>query len=251
MNHGGTPRPGPTVAAAQTVPVPGTVEANLEAHARLVRAAADHGARWVVFPELSLTGYEPELARELAFDPDDARLDPLIRLSAEHDTTILAGAPVRLPTGLHVGAFIVSPQGSVDVYTKRHLGEGEDAFFNAGTLDPSIRIGDKPAAIAVCADANHPSHARRAAERGAKIYLVSTFITPSELDRKAELLRDYATRHRMVVVFANYGGPSGGMEAGGRSAVWDSSGTLLARLDGAGEGLDLVDPVTLEATIRR
>ena len=68
-------------------------------------------------------------------------------------------------------------------------------FFTAGTLDPLIAIGARPAAIAVCADANHPSHAQRAAERGAGIYLVSTFITPEELDRKTDLLRDYASRY--------------------------------------------------------
>ena len=43
------------VVAAQPAIVPGDVERNAIAHAEKVRAAA---ARVVVFPELSLTGYE-------------------------------------------------------------------------------------------------------------------------------------------------------------------------------------------------
>ena len=46
------------LAAAQTVPVRGDVEANLAQHVRLVRVAAEEKAQVLVFPELSLTGYE-------------------------------------------------------------------------------------------------------------------------------------------------------------------------------------------------
>jgi predicted amidohydrolase len=41
---------------------------------RLVHAAAKEHAEILVFPELSLTGYELDLADGLAFSPDDARL---------------------------------------------------------------------------------------------------------------------------------------------------------------------------------
>ena len=57
------------------------------------------------------------------------------------------------------------------------------------------------------------------------------------LERKTAALREYAARHAMTVVFANYGGPSGGLESGGRSAIWSETGKTLAQLDGIGEGL--------------
>lgn len=47
-----------SIAAAQTIPVRGDVDANLKQHVRLVRAAAAEQAQVLVFPELSLTGYE-------------------------------------------------------------------------------------------------------------------------------------------------------------------------------------------------
>jgi predicted amidohydrolase len=53
--------------AAQPLAVGGDIDANVLEHSRLARAAAREGASVLVFPELSLTGYEPELGEELAF----------------------------------------------------------------------------------------------------------------------------------------------------------------------------------------
>jgi len=47
-----------SIAVAQTCPVAGDVQANLDEHIHLARLAAKEGAQVVVFPELSLTGYE-------------------------------------------------------------------------------------------------------------------------------------------------------------------------------------------------
>jgi predicted amidohydrolase len=56
-----------SIAVAQTCPVKGDVQANLAEQLRLTQIAASEGAQIVVFPELSLTGYELRLARALAF----------------------------------------------------------------------------------------------------------------------------------------------------------------------------------------
>jgi predicted amidohydrolase len=40
----------------------------------------------------------------------------------------------------------------------------------------------------------------------------------------------------MAVAFANYGGETGRLAAGGKSAVWSESGELLAELDATGSG---------------
>jgi predicted amidohydrolase len=61
--------------------VAGNVQANLDEHVRLADLAAAEGAV-VVFPELSLIGYELALARELAFSESDPRLYPLLDVAA-------------------------------------------------------------------------------------------------------------------------------------------------------------------------
>ncbi len=238
------------VAAAQTVPIRGDVEANVEQHLRLVRAAAEEHAQVLVFPELSLTGYELDVAKALAFSPGDPRLDPLVMAASSAGMILVVGAPVRIRERLHVGALIIAPNAPVEVYTKRHLGAfsasarvdgvvppAEATVFHPGTEDPLVRFGGNTAAVAVCADTGRPTHAQEAADRGANIYLASMFVIPSEFEREMAHLRAHAARHSMTVVMANYGGPSGGLSSGGRSTIWSERGELLGQLDPVGAGI--------------
>ena len=236
------------LAAAQTIPIRGDVDANIDEHIRLVHVAAEAGANVVVFPELSLTGYELDLADELAFSESDQRLDPLVTLATSRRMTLIVGAPVRIESRLYIGAFILTADGAIDLYTKQHLGAfapsdspdgivppAEATVFHPGDRNPLVRIGGAPAAIAVCADVGRPAHAEAAAERGAKTYLASMFVIPSDLEKDLTRLRTYGEQHSMAVVFSNYGGPSGGLPSAGCSAVWSAHG--VARLGATGSGV--------------
>lgn len=239
-----------SLAAAQTIPKRGDVEANLEGHIRLIQAAADAQVRVLVFPELSLTGYELDLADDLAFAEGDHRLTPLVELASSCNMTLVVGAPVRIGARLHIGAFILSPDRSVGLYTKHRLGAfpleasadgivppAEGTVFHAGYRNPLLRFGRNTAAVAVCADIRRPSHPRQAADRGARSYLASMFVIPADLEREIATLRAYAIRHSMAVVFANFGGPSGGLPSGGRSAILCEQGRLLVQLQATGAGM--------------
>jgi len=242
--------PARSIAAAQTVATPGDVEANVAQHVRLAHVAADERARVIVFPELSLTGYEIGLADRLAFSEADARLGPLVNVAALRSTTLIVGAPVRIRTRLCIGAFILGPDRSIELYTKHHLGafatgDGpggvvpppEDSVFSPGDRNPLVSFGGNTGALAVCADWTHPSHARAAAERGANTYLTGMFTIPNHLEMASSALATYARRHRMAVVFANHGGPTGGLPAAGRSAIWSPDGHSLVRLEATGLGV--------------
>lgn len=245
-----------SVAVAQTYPVAGDVAANTEEHVRLARVAAAEGAGVVVFPELSLTGYELDLADRLAFSEGDDRLAPLLDAAASDGVTLVVGAPARLGDALHIGAFIVRPDRTTDLYTKRRLGAfppgaacdsctgsvppAEATVFRPGDRDPLVRLGTHVAAVAVCADIGNPAHPERAAGRGADTYLAGMFLTPSDFGGDAERLSRYAVRHRMMVAFANFGGPSGGLRSAGRSSIWSDQGELLVRLGESGSGIGVV-----------
>lgn len=242
-----------SIAVAQTCPAPGDVQTNLYEHVRLARLAATEGARVVVFPELSLTGYEMELAPGLAFFERDVRLSPLLDVAESHETTLVVGAPVRLGPSLHIGAFIVSPDRTIEIYTKQHLGAfppsascdgvvppAEAAVFQPGDRDPLIRLGEHVAAVAICADIGRPAHAEQAAQRGADTYLASMFVIPSDSDGEAAKLSRYAVQHRMMTALANFGSPSGGLRSAGRSSVWSETGELLVKLGVHGSGVAVV-----------
>jgi predicted amidohydrolase len=239
-----------SLAAGQTIPRCGDVEANLEGHIRLIHVAAEEQARIVIFPELSLTGYELDLANDLAFSESDPRLSPLIELASSYEMTLIVGAPVRIDSRLYIGAFILSPDRSVDLYTKQRLGAfpldaspdgivppAEATVFHPGQRNPLVRFDGNTAAVAVCADIGRPSHAREAADRGARNYLASMFVIPGDLEQETARLSEYAVKHFMVVVFANFGGPSGGLPSGGKSAIVSEKGERLVQLPAAGAGL--------------
>jgi predicted amidohydrolase len=63
------------IAVVQIGVIKGNVERNLAKHVRWIREAIRNKADMVVFSELSLTGYEPDLAAQLATTQDDVRLN--------------------------------------------------------------------------------------------------------------------------------------------------------------------------------
>jgi predicted amidohydrolase len=246
---------GLAIGAAQTTPRRDDVDANLAEHLRLARTAGEAGAGLLVFPELSLTGYELALASQLAFSESDARLDPLRALADSLQMTLVVGAPVRVAEQLHIAAFIIGRAGALALYTKQHLGAfpaevnpggpvppPEPSIFQAGSLDPLVAVHGARAAVAICADTGHASHAQAAADRGAQLYLASMFFTPGEVEQEHARLQSYAARHRLLVVASNYGGPTGSLPSGGHSAIWSSEGALITRIAATRSGIALAQP---------
>ena len=76
------------ICIAQTRAVKGDIEANLVNHKKVIELSASHGAEMIIFPELSLTGYEPELANALARNKDDEQLNELQQASDEKNIMI-------------------------------------------------------------------------------------------------------------------------------------------------------------------
>ncbi|MDQ9672746.1 nitrilase-related carbon-nitrogen hydrolase, partial [Serratia marcescens] len=68
---------------------------NLERHLEFVAQAADQQVQLLVFPELSLSGYELTDAAELALTLGDPRLQPLSAAAQSRQMTIIVGAPLR------------------------------------------------------------------------------------------------------------------------------------------------------------
>lgn len=228
-----------TLAAAQSISIAGDVPANIERHLAFMRAAAQQGVQLLVFPELSLTGYEPSLAAELAIAPEDQMLAPLREMARELRLTVVVGMPIRLApqTGVLIGALVLGADGSLAVYTKQHLHDGEEVAFVPGQGGAVLEFGDDRIALAVCADFSHAGHPRAAAQSGATVYAAGVLISEGGYATDSALLRGYAAEHGMVVLMANHGGPSGGWACAGRSAIWAADGGLLAAAPRLGDAL--------------
>ncbi|WP_395608129.1 carbon-nitrogen hydrolase family protein [Pseudomonas sp. B22129] len=228
-----------TLAAAQTISIAGDVQANIQRHLAFMQAAAEQSVQLLVFPELSLTGYEPSLAAELAIAPDDALLAPLREMARELRLTAVVGMPIRLApeSGVLIGALVLGADGSLGVYTKKHLHPGEEVAFVAGQGGVALDWADDRIALAVCADFSHASHPRQAAEAGATVYAAGVLISEAGYAPDSALLQGYAAEHGLLVLMANHGGASGGWNCAGRSAIWANDGSLLAAVPGVGDAL--------------
>src|SRR5262245_39548059 len=104
------------IAAAQVRSVGGDVDGNIAVHAAAMEAAAGQSVRVLVFPELSLTGYERELAAELAMTAKDRRLEPLLSLARQYQMDAVVGAPLQNGTAKPaLGAILIPARGPVQV----------------------------------------------------------------------------------------------------------------------------------------
>jgi predicted amidohydrolase len=226
------------IAAAQTKPKAQNTEANIHDHLRLIDVAAQNKSQLIVFPEMSLTGYERELAEGLSFSEDDQRLNVFKHRSALHQMLIIVGAPVKINAKLYIGAFIFSPDGSTAVYTKRFLHTGEEQFFEPGfDLNPLINFENEKISIAICADITNPLHAENAGKRNSTLYAAGIFYTPKSIAQSHELLSSYAKKYSMNVLMANYSGPSYNFDGAGQSAFWNNKGELVSKLESDAEDL--------------
>ncbi|WP_019629201.1 carbon-nitrogen hydrolase family protein [Actinomadura atramentaria] len=211
-------------AVAQPVCAAHDVAANAVAHADAVRRA---GARVVVFPELSLTGYELDAA---PLAPDDDRLAPLVAACAETGTLALAGAPVPGP---HIATLAVTGGGVRVVYRKMRLGAAEAERFAPGDEPGRVVVDGVRIGLAICKDTGDPAHAAATAARGVDVYAAGIVHAADEADVHPARARRIATAHGVPVALASFAGPTGGgyLRTAGNSGIWSPTGTLLAHTD--------------------
>lgn len=227
------------LAAAQSTSKRGDIETNITNHIKLIETAAEHGAQLIIFPELSLTGYEPDLAETHVLTPRDPRLAPLQITADKHQTSILVGAPYKTSKGIHIAAFLYTPNKEPQIYTKHHLHTGEEKHFTPGTKQLTINIQQTQISPAICADIAHPEHVAEAAQKGSQVYAAGVMITPQGYATDAGILQSYAEKHGMTVLLSNYASSTGGFPSAGRSAAWDNQGNHLAEAPESGEALVL------------
>ena len=214
-----------TVAAAQPVCVPYEVAANAAAHAATIRSVA---ARVVVFPELSLTGYELDAA---AIGADDRRLAPIVEACAESGSVALVGAPVRDDDGReYLATLAVDGTGAEIVYRKMWPHPPEPDRFSAGDRPAVLTVDGWRLGLAICRDTGVPRHAADTAGLGIDAYLAGALYLPGEEAKRDGRMRDTAIRYRVWSVLATFAGPTGEFpETSGGSAVWAPDGTLVSQ----------------------
>ncbi|WP_041340778.1 carbon-nitrogen hydrolase family protein [Runella slithyformis] len=232
--------------AAQTKPLKGNIPVNIHNHQKLIHLAIANGVDFIVFPELSIIGYEPTLADELAMPLNDPRLNGFQTLSDAGPITIGIGMPLKTTDGITISMILFQPEKARETYSKQYLHADEEPYFvrghsTIGLLGPEANI-----AAAICYELSVPEHSEAAHKAGAKTYFASVVKTAAGTAKAIDTLAVIAKTYSMNVVMANCVGVCDGEICGGRSSVWNQRGELLGQLNDTGEGILIIDTDTQE-----
>jgi len=229
------------IAVAQARPVKGDIQANISNHLKLIEQASLEGADAVFFPELSLTGYEPTLAKELAGNQDDPRFDVFQDFCDFKNLVIGVGMPTRSVAGNLISMIIFQPYGTRQIYSKQYLHVDEVPYFGKGQGQLYLNVGNSKIAPAICYELSVPHHAGNAYEEGATIYLASVAKTLKGAENAVDSLAGIAKKYSVITLMSNCVGLCDGVECAGRSSGWNSQGILLGQMDETSEGILIID----------
>ena len=209
------------IAVAQPRVEPYDVAVNAARHAAAVRAAA---ARVVVFPEMSLTGYELDAP---TVEPDDPRLAPLVEACAATDTVALVGAPVEGP---YIAMLAIDGKGARVAYRKQHPHTSEERFL-PGPAPEVLEVDGWRLGLAICRDTGVAAHVAETAALGINAYVAGVVDTPAAEAVMAERARRVNQEYGVWVAVSSFAGPTGGgyADTAGRSGIWAPDGRIEAR----------------------
>jgi len=232
------------IAVAQTKPVRGEIQINIDNHIPFIEQAAANGADSIIFPELSLTSYEPSLANQLATDESDNRFDIFQQLSDAKRISIGVGVPTKGVDGIHISMVVFQPDTPRQVNEKKYLHGDEEPFFVPGRNLPWLIIDETIIALAICYEISIPTHSERAFNNGAHVYVASVSKTAKGVEKAVSQLNEIAAKYGMTVLMSNSVGLCEDGECAGSSAVWNNKGILLGQLNDTDEGILMFDTNT-------
>ncbi len=209
------------------------------------RAAADQGARIVIFPELTLTGYNfadhaaiPRLAESV---PGPATSE-IRRTCRDLDILVLFGLIERAESEFYNSAVLVDRRGVAGIYRKIHLPYlGSDRFLTPGNLPftvcqtPYGRLG-----WIICYDGSFPECARVLALQGAEMVVLCTNWPddPDSACSREHVSRARAVENHVYYLAVNRVGEERGVRFLGRSLFVDCDGSTLA--EGAADREEII-----------
>ncbi len=163
------------VAVVSNKNVPGYPDRNAARHLYWIEKAASRGARLVLFPELSLSGYSSKpFMREQGLSLDDRWPRKLIQAAGEYGLFVAFGLPLRVGGKLYISHALAGPSGLMGHYEKVHLAgrrRGEGRVFTPGRRFRVFEVEGLCVGINICADGRHPGSSLCAAHLGAEVIL--------------------------------------------------------------------------------
>jgi predicted amidohydrolase len=223
-----------TVACINLKAVWGDKSANLKMIKRLITKAAGKGANLILFPEVALTGHDPEpkgeMHRENAETIPGPSTEEIAKLAIKYNVYIVVGMTEKEkiePSIIYNSAAIIGPNGVLGSYQKLHLYADEQLCWSRGRKGPLVF--ETPwgwVGVGICYDTyQFPELARIYSIKGALLYLNPTAFPHIEewedgIGMYHTMLRARAMENWMFVASSNLVGREREMNFFGQSVIY-------------------------------
>jgi len=229
------------ICIAQTKSERGKIKANIKNHLEFVNRAIKSNSDLIIFPELSITNYEPELAHELAADVEDSIFNPFQDLSNESGITIGIGMPTPAINGINISMIIFQPNKKRTVYSKRILHTDELPYFVSSRNQPFLTIKGKIIALGICYETLQREQFVRAKKNNFDIFIASVSKSKRGTDKSYLHFPSVAKEFETPILMSNSVGYCDNFLSNGLSSVWNKRGELIGQLDKENQGLLIYD----------
>jgi NAD+ synthase (glutamine-hydrolysing) len=237
------------IAVAQLNQTVGAFSANADRIIAAAHRAAVNGARILLTPELSLTGYPPEdlLLRDAFFSRCETELKRIGEATAALDLHILVGHPVKR-NGARFNCASVFHRGVVTgVYSKHELPNydvfDEDRYFSPGNDALVFAVDGVKFGVVICEDFWFAFAPQAAQAQGAQVLLVLN-ASPFHMNKqhvRLDTAREHVSRLGMPIIAANLAGGQDELVFDGLSFALNRRGQLAVQAQAFAEDLMLVE----------
>jgi len=232
------------ICIAQTKSEKGNIQRNIDNHLEFIERAIKLKADLIIFPELSITNYEPELATELATDIESSIFSPFQEISNANGISIGIGMPTKAPDGLNISMLIFQPNKEKTVYSKQMLHSDELPYFVCGKNQSFLTINGVKIAIGICYETLQREHFLNVKNQGTDIYIASVAKPKGGIEKAYKHFPQIANEFNTPILMSNCVGHCDNFISVGQSAVWNKKGELIEHLDDNNVGLLIYDTKT-------
>ena len=244
------PMPPFFIALSQSNPVLGDLSKNVQLITEAAQLAANKGAKLLLTPELSLTGYPPEdlLLRDAFIQAVDQQLAVLTKaLSVYPDLRVIVGHPKRTETGLQNMASVLYRGDIIASFAKQKLPNhevfDEVRYFVPGNDACVFDIDGTKVGLIICEDAWHASAAAQAKHHGAQLLVIPN-ASPYHVEKQS--LREDVVKARVVetglpLIYLNAVGGQDELVFDGASFAFNQAGQLVLAMPHFKEDLAFIE----------
>jgi len=221
-----------------------SIDKNRKKVEHYVQQAAFKDINLLAFPEMCLTGFNPDILRAAGWqEMVEGSIQSLVGLSGGSGVGMIIGHPLDEGGSLYNSATVILPDGMRDTYRKINLTREEEKYFSPGKDPLVFHFMDHCLGVIICRDQNSALLAREIRERGGDLLFILSahYYDPREARWKIEKNRALpiarAVENGMYVFLANAVGGHISRISLGNSLIVDPNGAVVAGADEVSEGI--------------